>query len=122
MLLGPTVFFSKSSLLLLLYRIFSPDRMFRYKLYGAFVFIAVTTLPSIPMYLALCLPKVGGSWLVVGSGKRCGKTDSYSYVSGPTTVAFDLFLVYLPASVIAHLHLPLQRKLGILAIFMTGML
>ena len=120
MLIGATLFFSKSSLLLLFYRIFSPDKWFRYKLYGAFVFIALTTLTSIPMYLAICLPGKGGSWSAAAT--KCGKTLVYSYVHGPTAVVFDLFLIYLPASIIVYLHMPLRRKIGILAIFMTGML
>lgn len=120
MMLGSTLFFSKTSLLLLFYRVFSPDKIFRYKVYGAFAFIAATTLTSIPMYLAICIPGKHGSW--AESEAKCNKTSVYSYVQGPTGVAFDLFLVYLPASVIVQLHLPPRRKVGILAIFMTGML
>ena len=120
MMLGSTIFFSKTCLLLLFYRIFSPDRIFRYKLYGAFAFIATTTLSSIPMYLAICLPSSKGSW--AEGQKKCGKTSVYSYVQGPAAVIFDLFVIYLPASVVVYLHMPLRRKIGILAIFMTGLL
>ena len=105
-------------LLLLFYRIFSPDRIFRYKLYGAFAFIATTTLSSIPMYLAICLPSSKGSW--AESQTKCGKTSVYCYVQGPAAVIFDLFMFHLPTSVIVHLHKPLRRKIGVLAIFMTG--
>ena len=72
------------------------------------------------MYLAICLPDKGGSWLEAQT--KCGKTSVYSYVQGPANVAFDLFLIYLPASVIIYLHMPLRRKVGVLAICMTGML
>ncbi|MCJ1462834.1 hypothetical protein MMC07_001437 [Pseudocyphellaria aurata] len=120
MLTGPVLFFSKSSLLLLYYRIFSPDRIFRYKLYGAFVFIAAVTLSAIPVILSLCLPESGHIW--VDTVASCSKANLHGYVMGPANVAFDIFLMYLPASVIVHLHLPLRRKLGILAIFLTGVL
>lgn len=119
-MIGSTIFFSKTSLLLLYYRIFSIDTMFRYKLYAAFLFIALTTLTSIPMYLAICLPSKNGSW--EEASVKCSKTNVYSYVQGPANVIFDLFAIYLPASVIINLHLPLRRKLGVLAIFMTGAL
>lgn len=115
-----TLFFSKSSLLLLYYRIFSPDKIFRYQLYGAFGFIAVTTLSMIPMYLAICLPESNLTWEEMGI--KCHKTVVISYIQGPTQVAFDIFLIYLPASVIIHLQLPLRRKVGTLIIFMTGIL
>lgn len=120
MMLGSTVFFSKSSLLLLYYRIFSPDRIFRYKLYAAFVFIAITTLSSIPMYLAVCIPGKHSSWAEASA--KCSKTDVYGYVQGPANVIFDVFAIYLPASVIINLHMPLRRKIGVLAIFTTGTL
>ena len=120
MLLGPTRFFAKTSLLVLFYRIFSPDKWFRYKLYGAFIFIALTTLSSIPMYLAICLPDDGDSW--AEAAKKCTKTSIYTYIPGPAAVAFDLFLIYLPASVVINLQMPLRRKIGVLGIFMTGML
>lgn len=120
MMLGSTMFFAKTCLLLLFYRIFSPNRIFRYKLYGAFAFIATTTLPYIPMFLAICLPGSKGSW---AEGQiKCHRTYVYSYVQGPAGVIFDLFVIYLPASVIVHLHMPLRRKIGVLAIFMTGLL
>ncbi|KAL8787504.1 MAG: hypothetical protein Q9213_002162 [Squamulea squamosa] len=119
MMVGSTIFFSKTSLLLLFYRLFSIDKWFRYKLYAAFTFIAITTLPSIPMYLAVCLPNSDGSW--AGASQKCTKTNVYAYVQGPVGVIFDVFAIYLPASVIATLHLPLRRKIGVLAIFMTGM-
>ena len=117
---GSTVFFSKTCLLLLFYRIFSPDRIFRYKLYGALAFIATTSLISIPIYLAICLPSSKGSW--AEGQTKCDKTLVYIYVQGPAAVIFDLFVIHLPASVIVHLHMPLRRKIGVLAIFMTGLL
>ena len=72
------------------------------------------------MYLAICLPGNGGSW--TEAGQKCAKTSIYTYIPGSAAVAFDLFLIYLPASVVIHLHMPLRRKIGVLAIFMTGML
>lgn len=119
-MLGSTLFFSKTSLLLLYYRIFSPNQRFRYQLYGAFALIAATLLSSIPMFLAVCLPGQYGSW--ADAAVKCEKTSVYNYIQGSLNLAFDVFLIYLPASVILQLHLPLRRKLGVLAIFSTGML
>lgn len=119
-MLGSTLFFSKTSLLLLYYRIFSSDKRFRYQLYGGFALIAATMLCTIPMYLAVCLPGQHGSW--VDAAVKCDKTSVYSYIQGALNLAFDIFLIYLPASVILHLHLPRGRKIGVLAIFSTGML
>ncbi|KAL8851920.1 MAG: hypothetical protein Q9221_003131 [Calogaya cf. arnoldii] len=119
MLYGVTIFFSKSSLLLLYYRIFSPDKAFRYKLYAAFVFVAITTLPTIPMYLAVCLPGPDG-WTV--PSLKCQDTSVFGYYQGPANIIFDLFALYLPASVIFKLNMPLRRKIGVLAVFMTGTL
>lgn len=120
MLFGATLFFSKTSLLLFFYRIFAPDKVFRYKLYGAFIFVALTTLTSIPMDLAVCVPGPDDSWQEAQI--KCTKTSVYGYIQGPAAVIFDLFVIYLPASVIVHLHMPTRRKLGVLAVFATGLL
>ena len=120
MLQGSTQFFSKTSLLLLFYRIFSPDKTFRYKLYATTTILAATTLTSIPLSLALCLPGESGSWLA--AQPKCLKTEIFGYVQGPTNITIDLFMIYLPASVVMHLNMPMRHKLGVMAIFATGML
>ena len=66
------------------------------------------------------MPGSSRSWEEAAA--NCSKTDVYGYISGPAAVIFDLFSLYLPASVIAHLQMPRRRKIGILAIFMTGLL
>ena len=121
---GVTLFFSKTSLLLLYYRIFSPDKYFRYKLYWACGIIAVFTLSSIPINFAFCHPRGDGSWAQTEGEfeKVCYNASWYGFVLGLSVVIFDLFLIYLPASVIIHLQMPLRRKIGILSVFMTGML
>jgi len=113
-MVGPILFFSKTALLLLFYRMFSQDRMFRYKLYGPCVFIAATTLSNVPLILD------NGSWEM--GQINCQKTTLYSIIQGSMNVVFDLFSIYLPASVIVHLNLPFQRKVGMLGIFATGIL
>ena len=120
LMIGPTFFFSATSLLLLYYRIFSPDDRFRYQLYWAFALIAATMLSSIPMFLALCLPDDYGSY--ADATAKCSKTSMYAVIQGPLNLVFDIFLIYLHASVVLPLQLPLRHKIGVLAIFSTGIL
>ena len=120
MMLGSVLFFVKTSLLFVFWRFFSVDKYFRYKVYGAFVFLGLTTLSSIPMYLAICIPTGRHTW--AESSLKCQKTPVYGYVQGPAGVAYDLFMIYLAASVVVRLQLKRRRKIGILLIFATGIL
>lgn len=72
------------------------------------------------MYLAVCLPTGRDPW--TKASFKCQKTLVYGYWQAPASVVYDLFMIYLPASVVIRLQLKRRRKIGILLIFATGML
>lgn len=45
-----------------------------------------------------------------------------SYAIGTVNVVSDLYLIILPIIAVSRLHLSLKKKIGILAIFLTGSL
>lgn len=118
MLLGPAIFFGKSSLLLLYYRIFSPSKAFRYKIYGGLIFAAISQLAIIPIDSIYCAPPAGTSWAIFNP--NCYKSYGYGIAQGLSNLLLDLFIFYLPIPVIWHLQMPLKKRIGVIAIFMTG--
>ena len=119
MLLGPTAFASKSSLLLLYHRVFYPHKYMRYNIYGGLIFCGATQLIMIPIDAALCAPPIGQPWR---TQTRCQKSLAYGLVQGPSNVILDIFLLVLPIQPVLDLQLPLKKRIGVLAIFMTGTL
>lgn len=69
----------------------------------------------------LCAPRIGHAWdfRVLLS---CRGALSFSVVQAVANLCLDLFIFVLPIPAIVQLKLPLQKKIGVLAIFMTGVL
>ena len=125
MLLGPAIFAGKTSLLSFYYRVFSSVKLFRYKIYGAIIVCALFQLAMVPIVAASCAPKIGQSWGLESATAdipRCDKSLVYGVIQGTTNVVLDVYILYLPIPVVLGLNLSMRRKLGVLAIFMTGML
>ena len=119
---GPIIFFTKLSLLLLYLRIFSPNRGVRYAIYfgmmANLVFYAVTTI----IFGVLCVPRVGEGWLQTIQTTRCHKSFIMDYAQGIFGVISDFYIFILPMPIVFKLHMPLRRKIGVAAVFMTGFL
>jgi hypothetical protein len=122
MLYGPVVFFAKASLFLLYLRLFSPDRWTRNLIYFGLVTTFVMYLATTVAFGVLCLPRPGESWLEALLSPRCTKSLSMTYVQGIFNVVSDFYVLIIPIPVTLKLQLPLQKKIGVCAIFMTGLL
>lgn len=106
---------------MLYYRIFEPQKVIRYAIIFGITF-------SFPIYLLhmtasaiICTPKVGHPWTLAVSA-RCSRAAVYSVVVGITNLILDILLLILPILVILPLQLSVKRKIGILAVFMAGLL
>ena len=119
MLTGPALFTGKAALLLLYYRIFSLHLSFRWQIYVTIAIAFVANIAMIPMNAVLCLPP-RGHWGAINP--NCIKIYSYGLVHGTVNVVTDLVAFSLPIPMVLKLHMPLRQKLGILAIFATGLL
>ena len=119
MLMGPALFTGKAALLLLYYRIFSPSSLFRWQIYVTLAVAFVSNVAMVPVDAVLCSPP-HGNW--GATNPNCVKSYYYGLVHGPINVIIDLVALYLPIPMVLKLQMPLRRKLGILAIFATGLL
>lgn len=115
------MFFAKSSLFLLYYRVFAPKKLFRYIITIGIAFCCAVYLVHLAVVVYFCAPHAGNDWdpRVLDS---CARIGLYNIVSGAGNLALDIFMLGLPIPVILRLQLPWQRKVGVLAIFMTGLL
>ena len=117
---GLSLFFGKVSILLLLFRLFAPTRWFRYMIYLGIAWTTLITLVSIIVAAALCTPRHGESFGDVPVAERCSKETTWALIGGVSDVVVDLFIIYLPIPMLWKLNMGLQRKIGIMAIFLTG--
>lgn len=116
------LFFSKVSILLLLFRVFSTKRRTRLFIYFGIVWAALIGCTALVVACALCIPRGNESFDSLPSIERCTHQEIWAVVQGALNVALDLYILYLPIPLVLALQLGLKKKLGVLAIFMTGLM
>ena len=123
LLLGPATFFAKVSLLLLYLRLFGKtNRTFRIKIYITIAFCACLYWVNVPLGAYFCAPKPGQEWDSPEVFALCSRSLPYAIVQGVLNVVVDFWLLWLPLPVIWNLNMALKKRLGVIALFMTGCL
>ncbi len=77
---------------------------------------------NVAVNAALCAPSPGQSWLFPGALQKCKKQEAYTVIQGACNVAIDILILLLPMPVIFKLKMKKSRKIGILAVFGTGLM
>ncbi|KAL9018279.1 MAG: hypothetical protein Q9185_004382 [Variospora sp. 1 TL-2023] len=111
---GPTMFFTKLSLLLLYHRIFAPDRLTKYLVYLGVFYCSVLYTSFLLLTFLLCQTPLQAA---------CKhRVNLFILISSGLNVFADIYLLIIPIAAVAKLHMPLRQKLGVSAVFLTGML
>ena len=118
----PTILFTKIAILLQLIQIFVVG-----KRNGRWYFIQTliwlnTIFFTILIFLEIfqCMPRVK-IWNPLHSG-ACLNISKTFVATASVNIVSDLSILVLPLFWVLQLHMPLRRKLGIMAIFCTGIL
>ncbi|KAI4241244.1 MAG: hypothetical protein L6R40_004660 [Gallowayella cf. fulva] len=113
---GPTMFFTKLSLFILYYRLFSPSKIMRHLIYLGIAFNFIFYTVYLFIYALYC----------PNTSKKAPTCSHSVKVLGVATSAInvvsDFYVLLIPLCAISNLQLPPKRKLGLLAIFFTGFL
>lgn len=121
-LLGPSIFFAKISIFLLYLRIFTIKKQLRYAIYAGMVFTFCLYWINIGLESHFCAPRPGRNWDTAEIAPRCTKTVIWGLIQGVLVVVLDIYIFILPVPTIIRLKLPLKKRLGVLAVFMTAAL
>lgn len=125
-LYAASAFFVKLSLFLLYFRIFKPNKVTRWLIYGGIVVCGLFYSASIISNCALCMPRPGqpsdlATWL--SRSQECsGPSQRLAVVQGVFGTLSDMYLLVIPIQSVFQLQLPTNRKLGVSAIFMIGII
>ena len=110
------------SLFLLYYRVFALKELMRTMIICGVTFAFVLYIVVMVSVMGtLCTPRPGRAWdfAVLLS---CRRALHFSVVQAVSNLALDLFFLVLPITAIVQLELPMNKKIGVFAIFMTGLL
>ena len=112
----------KSSLLLQYYGLFSSTGWLRISLRIGLGFTVLFYLGSTITLIILQTPWPGGPLSGLAGSDRIEKCKAMFLPTGIIAVLIDWYILLLPIPVVVALRLSTSKKLGVLAIFMTGSL
>lgn len=121
-----SAFFVKLSLFLLYLRLFKPNKVTRWLIYGGIVACGTFYSSSLISNCALCIPKPGqpndaASWSL--RAEQCSLPSQHLAIAqGVFGTISDIYLLVIPIHSIFQLKLPTERKIGVSAIFMIGIM
>lgn len=118
---GPMMFFAKTSLSMLYYQLFKNQKLVRYAIHFGITFSFIIYFSHMTFFGILCAPQIGHPWDLTVVAK-CADGRVVEFALGIANLTLDIFLLVLPIPVILLLQLSLKKKIGVLAIFMVGLL
>lgn len=122
--------FTKCTLLAFYLRMFRPDKTARFMTWAGVTVIVTFYAVSLIYLLVQCIPvdqELPGldpmNWEERASNNRCGRRIiDVSAAQGIFGAVTDLYVLAIPISSVLALRLQKKRKLGVLGIFLTGLL
>lgn len=115
------MFFAKAAICTLYLRIFKIVQWMTWCAWGALVVLGCIFWAMVPIYAVFSFPYGDEEWnlnLALKTGRMDGLTIGVSAVN----LASDLFLLVIPLPIIMKLNLSLQKRIGLAAVFMTGIM
>ncbi|KAK2615796.1 hypothetical protein N8I77_002523 [Diaporthe amygdali] len=115
--------FFKLTLLVLYLRLFSPIRWAYWLIWAGIASITVVYTALSIFILSNCVPRKSQTWHYTTYYGSCTMAQSQnSLVNGVFGLISDLYILAIPLWLVSHLSLPLNRKLGAMSVFLTGLL
>lgn len=121
---SPVVWLVKLSLFLLFLEIFRRLRWMRYCVYFGITLTGLFYLSVMTALAVLCGPREGqsqASYLSAMASPRCAHSKAVNLVGGIFNVVTDFYILILPLPAVWSLQLPTRKKIGVSAIFLTGL-
>lgn len=115
-----SLFLSKLSLFLLFRKLFSVKRYMRILINFGIVFAFATYMFNIPPSTYYCTPRKGQTWR--SADIKCGIALPYTIAQAAFNIIVDIYLLCLPIPIVWRLNLSRKRKIGVLSLFMVGII
>lgn len=117
--------FPKWAILLMYRQLFSVHRGISLSVWVGVAFCFAIYFPSIPLAAIYQAPKAGQSWdnflenYPVVNQKAM---EIWGIVQGSSSVALDIYIFVTPLPILLKLHMPLKKKIQLVALFATAFL
>ncbi|KAL8860624.1 MAG: hypothetical protein Q9178_002977 [Gyalolechia marmorata] len=120
-LYGPVIFLVKLALFLLYLHLFGRLRWLKWLVWFGILFTGLFYIPGVFIPFTLCAPTKGETWLERSMTPKCRNgAQDYGVAHGTINVLSDFYLLIIPIPAVLSLKMPMEKKIGVIAIFMTG--
>ena len=92
----------------------------RYSCYAGMIFTVLFYTAILVATLALTVPGPRQTFRQTIQSSRANKSIDMPIFTGSFNLALDLYILVLPVAGVGKLQMPLRRKIGVIAIFLTG--
>ena len=104
-------------------RVFGVRAQTRILTYIAIAINLIQCLINVIGYAIVCVPAPGQSWEIADAGPKCEVTgDLLGVVTAAISIFNDFFIIAIPIPAVMSLQLPTKKKVGVIAIFLAGLL
>ncbi|KAL8704731.1 MAG: hypothetical protein Q9201_002115 [Fulgogasparrea decipioides] len=121
-LYGPFIWLIKLSMFLMYLHFFAPHRYMHYLVWGGITVTGLFYFSSMVASVALCAPRGSETYIIAFATRRCHGSKALAVATGVMNVLSDLYLLILPVRETMRLHNTLRKRIGVLAVFMTGLM
>lgn len=111
------------SIFLLIHRLFGHVRSTRRLIWAGLSITVAAYAAMLISHIYYCAPRPGPEQWTLVAYSRCGSPDiTISIAQAAFGSAVDVLLFVMPVTYVLRLNMPLRRRIGIVGIFMTGLL
>ena len=117
----PIIFtFVKVTFFLMYIQIFRPFKWLRYLSYAGAIVTILFYFSALVATLAWQIPSPGQTLVASLQNPRTARAFNITYPVGSVGLALDVYILILPIAGVSKLQLPFRRKIGVMAVFLTG--
>lgn len=109
--------FAKLSILLLYFQLFQVNRTIRFAIHFMIILTVLLHVIGTAVAIGVC-PSLDP----IRYSKCSGKLNSEDIVISSINIFSDFYMLALPIIVVSKLHLARNKKIGLIAVFLTGLL
>lgn len=103
-------------------QIFRPFKWLRYSSYAGAIITVLFYFSILVATLTFTVPSPGQTLAEHQQTPREAKATQVTIPVGSVGLAIDVFILILPIVGVSKLQLPLRRKIGVMAVFLTGLM
>lgn len=112
--------FAKLSFFILYIQLFRPIRWLRWAAYIGATINVLFYFSVVVATLAFTVPAPGETWLQTAYSPRQTKTLLMPIPTSSMSLVLDIYILLLPMTVVNTLQLTTKKKIGLIAVFLTG--